>query len=390
MELTEKVELLAGTSQVSFTVRPSNGDPMYHRGILPNFERWISYLLQSFSPDKDIECLFTDSLMYIAHIRCDEGDVYIGPVSAIKCDQTRVKSLLRQYHHPLSALSESVQYFEKSGAVSMGKFVDLAALSYYVITGRSIDTNDLILHSSVNYDPVLEKPTYTPVEETHNGQQMETSLFSNIQFGIPVEKAFDFDNAGSVNEGTLSFSPTNHRRYLFISSVAIAARYAVSGGMDYSLAMSIADGYILLLDRTTNVHTMLDICNDMFKTYSHMVSELQLNFPQSATVYKIRKLISSRIEEKITVQSLADELGLSRTFISSHFKSATGKNLNDYINEQKINRAKVLLKTTRMPIIDISELLAFSSQSYFQSIFKKLTGLTPREYQQQINKPFEM
>lgn len=390
MQIVEKIALLARSTQLPFTICPSNGDPPLHFGVLPRFERWILPLSKHFSPEKDVECLFTGNLMFLARIRYDGGEIYIGPTSSIKCDTFRVKSLLNQYHLPVDMMNESIAYFEQIGPVSMNRFLDATILAYYLATGLTAEAKDLTLHNANDSSHQPTPPKLTPVEEIHDGREMEIKLFSQIQYGIPVDKAFDKEHAGSVNEGTLSFSPTNHRRYLMISSVAIAARYAVSGGMSYSLAMSIADGYIQLLDRATDVDTMLDICNDMFRTYSHMVSEIKLNFPQSITIYKIQKAIANHLDEKITVQRIADELGLSRTFISSHFKATTGKNLNDYINEQKINRAKVLLKTTKMPIIDISDLLSFSSQSYFQAVFKKQTGMTPKEYQQQINKPFEM
>ena len=53
----------------------------------------------------------------------------------------------------------------------------------------------------------------------------------------------------------------------------------------------------------------------------------------------------------------------------------------DYIQLAKIDEAKVLLLYTKKSISEISSYLAFSSQSYFSSIFKKHTGYTPSEYQ---------
>lgn len=390
MQIIERIELLARSSQLPFTICP-NGDmrPM-HFGCLPDYERWIIPLSRFFSDEKDVECIFTSNLMFLARIQYVDGEIFIGPTSSIKCDTYRVKGLLNQYHLPISLLKESVQYFDKTGPVSMSRFIDTTILAYYLATGKIADARSLALHNAHDESHKVSPPKLTTVEEIHDAHEMEVKLFSQIQFGIPVEKAFGMEFAGTVNEGTLSFSPTNHRRYLMISAVTIAARYAVSGGMDYSFAMSIADGYIRLLDRTTDVDTMIDIANDMFKTYSHMVSEIRLNYPQSITTYKIQKAVASHIEDKLTVQSIADELGLSRTFVSSHFKSTTGKNLNDYINEQKIDRAKVLLKTTQMPILDIAELLSFSSQSYFQAVFKRQIGITPNEYRQQRCKPFTL
>lgn len=57
--------------------------------------------------------------------------------------------------------------------------------------------------------------------------------------------------------------------------------------------------------------------------------------------------------------------------------------LSQYIQEQKIEKAKSLLKTTDRSILEIATYLGFSSQGYFQNVFKKLTGMTPKEYRNQ-------
>jgi AraC-like DNA-binding protein len=56
--------------------------------------------------------------------------------------------------------------------------------------------------------------------------------------------------------------------------------------------------------------------------------------------------------------------------------------LNDYINRQKIEEAKNLLAFSDRSLSEISSYLCFSSQSYFQNLFKKYEGITPLQYRQ--------
>jgi len=51
-----------------------------------------------------------------------------------------------------------------------------------------------------------------------------------------------------------------------------------------------------------------------------------------------------------------------------------------YVNKLKINEAKFLLTTSNESIINIAEILAFSSHNYFYEVFKKVTGSTPAIY----------
>ena len=55
--------------------------------------------------------------------------------------------------------------------------------------------------------------------------------------------------------------------------------------------------------------------------------------------------------------------------------------LRDFAAKEKVERAKLLLAQSTMSISDISEALGFNSQSYFGSVFRKITGMTPTEFQ---------
>ena len=77
---------------------------------------------------------------------------------------------------------------------------------------------------------------------------------------------------------------------------------------------------------------------------------------------------------------VADHVGFSYSFFSKQFKNETNKTINEAILEAKIEEAKDLLAYTDKSISHISSYLAFSSQSYFQNQFKKVTGCTPLQY----------
>ena len=67
-------------------------------------------------------------------------------------------------------------------------------------------------------------------------------------------------------------------------------------------------------------------------------------------------------------------------------RSITGAGAKEYITKIRIEKAKSLIETTTLPIVDIAEMTGFTSQSYFSTAFKAHTGITPsqykREYQQ--------
>lgn len=118
---------------------------------------------------------------------------------------------------------------------------------------------------------------------------------------------------------------------------------------------------------------------EIFAVYSDFViyySEVTNNY----TLNRILKYIRMNIESYISLQTISEELKLSRAYISLMFKKHMGVTVMDYITNLKINRAKTLLTTTTQSIMEISILLGFHDSSHFCKAFKKVTGVTPREY----------
>lgn len=71
---------------------------------------------------------------------------------------------------------------------------------------------------------------------------------------------------------------------------------------------------------------------------------------------------------------------MSCSYLCTHFKQETGMTISAYVQQEKVREAKRLLKGSSYSIVEISEALAFSSQSYFCAVFKKITGMTPESY----------
>ena len=64
------------------------------------------------------------------------------------------------------------------------------------------------------------------------------------------------------------------------------------------------------------------------------------------------------------------------------FKKETGQTFINYLNNYKIEKSKNLLKNTNMTLLDISLEVGFNNQSYYSTIFKKYTNMTPLEYRE--------
>lgn len=90
--------------------------------------------------------------------------------------------------------------------------------------------------------------------------------------------------------------------------------------------------------------------------------------------------INEHFTESITIEKLADHVGLSQYHFIRIFKKEIGFTPHEYIINTRIATAKYLLKNTQMSIKDICFSSGFSSESVFCSSFKRQTGMTPLQY----------
>lgn len=105
--------------------------------------------------------------------------------------------------------------------------------------------------------------------------------------------------------------------------------------------------------------------------------------------HKLRRAleyISDKLEQQsgIALDLVAQEVGMSRFHFSRVFKESMGLSPINYIVRQRIERAKKLLTETELPIADIALQAGFSGQSHFTTFFRKLVGLTPRDFRRAI------
>lgn len=94
--------------------------------------------------------------------------------------------------------------------------------------------------------------------------------------------------------------------------------------------------------------------------------------------------INKNLNKKLTVEELARIVKLSPDYLSVQFKTITGFTIIQYINQCRIDKAKVLLFDSEMRIKDIATKVGFSDEFYFSKTFKKYEGISPRSFRTQI------
>lgn len=92
-----------------------------------------------------------------------------------------------------------------------------------------------------------------------------------------------------------------------------------------------------------------------------------------------KKYIMNHYQNAISVESLAEELGLSVNYVRNIFREHAGITLNDYLTEYRLKRALELLKNPKLRVREVGKLVGYENSSYFGTVFAKRYGMTPNE-----------
>ncbi|MBS5522810.1 MAG: helix-turn-helix transcriptional regulator [Clostridiales bacterium] len=120
----------------------------------------------------------------------------------------------------------------------------------------------------------------------------------------------------------------------------------------------------------------------ILKNYAQFICT---NCPKASHVEHACNYIDSHLCEELSLELVARRVYVSKTYLSQMFKERTGHSFTEYVNNQRIVKARRLLLTTDLKIDQIAESCGFFSSTYFSTAFKKNTGMTPRAFRQRYH-----
>jgi AraC family transcriptional regulator len=95
---------------------------------------------------------------------------------------------------------------------------------------------------------------------------------------------------------------------------------------------------------------------------------------------QVLEYINTHLDRDLSLVEIAGAINISPTYFASLFKRTTGISPHRYVIRQRVERAKLMLAKTDLAIAKIALQVGFSSQSHLNQQFKRLTGMTPKQY----------
>lgn len=141
---------------------------------------------------------------------------------------------------------------------------------------------------------------------------------------------------------------------------------------------SYSDGYRSIY-RFSNVDQIVEWMT-LFRDGLCKVLKSKRKTYKAHVITNVQKYINNHVSEKLSLNEVSGVFGLSPNYLSILFKKNCNLGFSEYIAKAKIKKAKSLLLGQDIRIYEVADQLGFESAFYFSKVFKKVTGVSPRDF----------
>lgn len=193
-------------------------------------------------------------------------------------------------------------------------------------------------------------------------------LFSNITPSKALETRID--------------DPVRNAKNFMIILNTLLRKAAEKGSVHILYIDSVSSEFAHKIEASETLEEIDELFYYMIKKYCRLVNKhSRKNY--SLLVQKAILHIDADITADLSLKNLANILGVNPSYLSTLFKKEVGLSLTEYVNKQRTEKAKQLLKSTDFQIQQIAQNCGILDVNYFTKIFKKYAGTTPNKYRKE-------
>lgn len=325
----------------------------------------------------------------------EELVVLIGPTAVLRADAAQLDSLCFHLGIPEAEKAVYGQLLCGLPRLSAQQLAWMLAFFMTAVEGTLFGVEKVHIETGAERyrQDIAEKHVSAAFEGGEETGLSETVLASYhferiiahyIQNG-QVEPLRDlYDSISAIKPGKMATDLLRQHKNAFICGAAVFSRAAIEGGLDPQASFRLSDLYIQKCELLREPRAIAELLKEMGLDFAARVRALNYGQMQSSKLFEsCAHYVNQHLFSRILVKEMAAELNMSVAYLSNLFRVQTGKTLSQFILEQKITEAKRLLRYTNKNTAAIATHLAFSSQSHFQTVFKKQVGATPLAYRKQ-------
>ncbi|MEY8326810.1 helix-turn-helix domain-containing protein [Lachnospiraceae bacterium 54-11] len=349
------------------------------------------------SPGYDINptlCRYSPDIEYgCVHIEGTDFRMILGPSFSIPVTGEIIRAYMKENGISLEHREEVAEFLSSVPCISHAQFTKHLAFLHQCLNGKEMLLDDFFVQEEGSEqkreeDHLRKRIDHLENAVLHNSYQYEQALFAHIKNGnIAKLEEFLASTIIPPNEGKLAGTPLRHAKNLFIITAAkTAVLSAIPGGVDIEKTYQLVDLYIQECEQLLTIEAVKSLQFSMLKDFCAQAGETHMPDGISAEAYQCINYIRSHTNAPISIDDVARQIHRSPSYTMKLFKEELGINMGAFITRCKLEEARSLLSYSDKSLAEISSYLCFSSQPYFQNVFKKKYGMTPMQYRKETRK----
>jgi len=338
----------------------------------------------------DLHYYMNDDLLFYGKVKELRSDrmFLIGPCSNVPLSGPNITSMMIHAKIAHQHREAFAHFLTNIPPLSFENFLHALCFFNFSLNRTRMSAEELLMLSNpispnlTRIQSTLTETRYRAAEQflSHDTYQLEQQILAYVREGDTKKLSELFQSPVRADAGPVAKEALRQAKNILIITAALVSRAAIQGGLDIETAFHLSDIYIQQAESLSQLDALTLLLQRMITDYAERVASERYPSHLSSATRACIDYIKKHINTPILVRDIAEHVGLSASYLTRTFKQDTGMKLNDYINREKIEEAKKLLAFSDRSLSEISNYLCFSSQSYFQNLFRKYEGITPLTY----------
>ena len=324
-------------------------------------------------------------------VRIAETDycMVLGPVFNVEVTDSLLAQLagvMEINKENWEALKQTLNASPLMNSLQLARFLSLAhfSLNHEDVPYERLYSNATILKP--DDQDIKKRVDKLESGELHNAYYFEVGMYQKVREGSPAQLTHFFQENAHVQmrEGKMADDPLRHAKNVFLFTLSRTGFIgAIPGGLDVEKTYQLMDYYSREVERLTSVEAVNNLQYAMIMDFCHRAGASKRPDIISSDVWHCMNYIRSHVYDSITVEDVANDVHRSTSYVMKRFRAELDTHVTAYITKCKLEEAQTLLIYSDKTLAEISHDLCFSTQSYFQNLFKKQFGITPAQFRRQ-------
>ena len=231
---------------------------------------------------------------------------------------------------------------------------------------------------SVTNTPIAED-TMLKMQLMERRYAFENELMQIVTQGMVHRAEHLLSGVNTLHFDRRTGDPIREFKNYCIICNTLLRKAAEQGGVHPFYLDSVSSDFASQIESSHSTESAQQLIRDMVISYCRLVKKHSTKH-YSSVVQRTITYIDANLSADLSLSAIAAVQKVNPSYLSSLFRRETGETLTAHVNKKRMAQAAQLLQTTKLQIQSIAQHCGISDVNYFSKLFKKYTGVTPREY----------